>query len=187
MGLHFDPVANVSHYLDVLLAAAADNSEKFSVYTPQTMPERYHFAHSPRIAPVYVVPNIGYVLTTHKEGDIGFSKGVCRSSYPRSSPSNSCDLQNHGYDNDEPAMHAIFVAHGPFSAVAKAIHHSRSTSLRPRSLFNPNKGWHSTSDETYVMNGFQNVEIYNLVMKLLGIQEQAAKTNGTTGFWDKYL
>ena len=37
------------------------------------------------------------------------------------------------------------------------------------------------------MNGFQNVEIYNLIMKLLGIEEQATKTNGTTGFWDKYL
>ena len=84
-------------------------------------------------------------------------------------------------------MHAIFVAHGPFSAVAKATHHSRSVSLRPRWFSNPNKGWHSTSDDTYVMNGFQNVEIYNLVMELLGIQEQAAKTNGTTGFWDLYL
>jgi len=93
MGLHFDPSADASHYLDVLLAAAAENSEKFSVYTPQTMPERYHFAHSPRIAPVYVVPNIGYVLTTRKEGDVGLSKGVCWSSEPRSSPDNSFDCR----------------------------------------------------------------------------------------------
>jgi len=96
-------------------------------------------------------------------------------------------MQNHGYDNDEPSMHAIFVAHGPFSAVAKAMHHSRSLSLRRSWLLNPNKGWHSTSDETYVMNGFPNVEIYNLVMKLLGTEAWAVKTNGTTGFWDKYL
>jgi len=94
---------------------------------------------------------------------------------------------NHGYDNNDPTMYAIFVAHGPFSAVAKAMHHSQSTSLRPRWLSNPNKGWHLTSDDPYVMDGFQNVEVYNLVMKLLGIQAQAAKTNGTTGFWDKYL
>lgn len=77
MGLHFDPLVNTSHYLDVLLAAAANNSEKFSVYTPQTMPERYHFTSSSRIAPIYIVPNIGYVLTTRKEGDVGLSKGVC--------------------------------------------------------------------------------------------------------------
>jgi len=37
------------------------------------------------------------------------------------------------------------------------------------------------------MNGFPNVEIYNLVMKLLGTEAWAVKTNGTTGFWDKYL
>ena len=60
-------------------------------------------------------------------------------------------------------------------------------SHRLRRFLNDDEGWHSTSDATYVMNGFQNVEIYNLVMKLLGIEAQAAKTNGTTGFWDKYL
>jgi hypothetical protein len=189
MGLHFNPSVNTSHYLDILLAAAADNSEKFNVYTPQTMPERYHFAHSARIAPIYVIPNMGYVLTTRKEGDVGLSKGVRRSRpfMPRSRLDNLCDLQNHGYDNSEPSMHAIFVAHGPFSTVAKALHQCQSTSHRPRWLLNPDEGWHSTSDATYVMNGFQNVEIYNLVMKLLGIEAQATKTNGTTGFWDKYL
>ncbi len=84
-------------------------------------------------------------------------------------------------------MHAMFVAHGPFSIDAKAIHHGRSTPLRPRWLSNADNGWHSTSGSTYVMNGFQNVEIYNLIMKLLGIEAQATQTNGTTEFWDKYL
>ena len=36
-------------------------------------------------------------------------------------------------------------------------------------------------------NGFENVQIYGLVMKLLGIEEHAAKTNGTIGFWDQYF
>jgi hypothetical protein len=76
MGLHFDPSSNASHYLDILLTAADNNSEKFDVYTPQTMPQRYHFAHSTRIAPIYVVPKMGYVLTTRAEGDVGLSKGV---------------------------------------------------------------------------------------------------------------
>jgi hypothetical protein len=98
-------------------------------------------------------------------------------------------LQNHGYDNDEPSMYAMFVAHGPFSAVTKAVHQYRSLESRQsfsRSLSRPNKGWHSTSDDTYVMNGFQNVEIYNLVVKLLGIDTKA-NTNGTDGFWDLYF
>jgi hypothetical protein len=89
--------------------------------------------------------------------------------------------QNHGYDNEELSMQAIFVAHGPFSAVTKVIHGQNSA------LSRPNQGWHSTSDDTYIMNGFQNVQIYNLVMKLLGIESHAAKTNGSTGFWDQYF
>jgi hypothetical protein len=87
-------------------------------------------------------------------------------------------------------MYAMFVAHGPFSAVTKAVHQYRSLDTRQifsRSLQRPNKGWHSTSDDTYVMNGFQNVEIYNLVIKLLGIKKEAAPTNGTDGFWDLYF
>ena len=87
-------------------------------------------------------------------------------------------------------MHAMFVAHGPFSSVVKAIHQSRSDDdLLPRYLpfRRPNKGWHSTSNDTYVMETFQNVEVYGLMMKLLGIEEFAAETNGTKGFWDKYF
>jgi len=75
-------------------------------------------------------------------------------------------------------MYAMFVAHGPFSAVAKILQQASSR---------PNLGWHSTSDDTYVMDGFQNVEIYNLVMKLLGIEDRAAETNGTPGFWNRYF
>ena len=94
--------------------------------------------------------------------------------------------QNHGYDNREQAMHAMFVAHGPFTAVIKALHQSRDTLAR-RWLSRPNKGWHSTSDDTYVMDTFANVEIYNLVLKLLGVEAFKAPTNGTEGFWDRYF
>ena len=83
-------------------------------------------------------------------------------------------------------MHAIFVAHGPFPAVSKALHQN-STSRFSRTLSRPNKGWHSTSDDTYVMDGFQNVELYNLVMKLLDIRAGRAQNNGTDGFWDLYF
>lgn len=83
-------------------------------------------------------------------------------------------------------MHAMFVAHGPFSTTVKAQHQRRSQVLS-RALSNPNKGWHSTADDTYVTDSFRNVEIYNLVIKLLGIEEYAANTNGTHGFWDQYL
>lgn len=37
------------------------------------------------------------------------------------------------------------------------------------------------------MDTFQNVEIYNLMMKLIGIEDRVAPTNGTKGFWDKFF
>lgn len=82
-------------------------------------------------------------------------------------------------------MQAMFVAHGPFSAVVKSLHQSKQQSKRALSW--ANKGWHSTSDDTYVMNTFANVEVYNLVIKLLGIEDHAAGNNGTLGFWDVYF
>ncbi|KAF5382470.1 hypothetical protein D9615_002739 [Tricholomella constricta] len=161
MGLRFRESANVSHYLNMLLNASDANPEKFDVYTHETMPQRYHFSHSERIAPLYVVPKIGYVLTTKAEGDTGMSKG------------------NHGYDNDELSMHAMFIAHGPFSTDVKALHHSGK---KPA-----DHHWESTESNTYIMERFPNVEIYNLVIKLLGIDQFAAPNNGTVGFWDRYL
>jgi hypothetical protein len=187
MGLWFHPRANASYYLDVLLTAASANPEKFQVYTHETMPAHYYFAHNERIAPIYVVPRLGYAIVRRSEGDVGMNKGVCRLSIiPSTDLSLPSFTQNHGYDNGNHQMHAIFVAHGPFAAVTKALHQSSSSSSSP-SLSRPNKGWHSTSDDTYVMNGFQNVEIYNLVMKLLAMEDKAARTNGSDHFWDIYF
>ncbi|OSD07488.1 Phosphodiest-domain-containing protein [Trametes coccinea BRFM310] len=177
MGLRFASKDDEETYYRVLLNASIASNGKFDVYTHETMPERWHFAHNERIAPIYVVPRLGYVLTDRIENGAGMSKG------------------NHGYDNEYESMHAMFVAHGPFSAVVKAIEADRAKSparrlaslLGRRDLARPNKGWHSTADDTYVMETFENVNIYNLMMKLLGIEDRAAPTNGTRGFWDKYF
>ncbi|KAJ7432808.1 Phosphodiest-domain-containing protein [Mycena galericulata] len=143
--------ANVSHNLELLRKAAAASPGKFDVYTHETMPTRFHFTQNERIAPIYVIPRIGYVLTSKAEGDVGMSKGVCLFA-----PS-----PKHGYDNAAPSMHAMFVAHGPFSSVVKVLHQSSANSLVRRllGLSRPNQGWHSTSDDTYVMDPFENVQI----------------------------
>lgn len=73
-------------------------------------------------------------------------------------------------------MHAIFVAHGPFSHGAKLSSADTQSSA-----------WHSVTDGTYIIPGFANVELYNLIMRLLNIEAWAAPNNGTTGFWDKYV
>ena len=81
MGLRFTPGANASHYLGVLREAAELSNGKFEVFTHDTMPERWHFANNERIAPIYVVPKVGYALTNRVENGTGMSKGVRPISY----------------------------------------------------------------------------------------------------------
>ena len=76
MGLRFSPGVDSTAYLNILLEAAKNNKEKFDVYTHDTMPERYHFSHNPRIAPIYIVPKYGYALTTRGRGESSINKGV---------------------------------------------------------------------------------------------------------------
>lgn len=40
------------------------------------MPPRYHFAANERIAPIWVVPKLGYALTSETLGENGMSVGV---------------------------------------------------------------------------------------------------------------
>ncbi|TEB04105.1 hypothetical protein FA13DRAFT_1750644 [Coprinellus micaceus] len=160
MGLRFSATADASSYLQKLQKASEEGikggsdgrtgkkpvgKKRFSVYTAETMPERYHFSakNSERIAPVYVVPEIDYVLTTRR--------------------------RNHGYDNNEPSMHAMFVAHGPFSHDAKL---TASTRLR-RSASPLSEGWHSTSNDATSWTPSRT--------------KWSAPNNGTSGFWDRYL
>ncbi|KAG6331969.1 hypothetical protein ID866_7123 [Astraeus odoratus] len=189
MGLRFQPGTDQQEVLRKLTRAAQDElyHGKFDVFVTEAyiaqsseedgedigipMPESYHYSANERIAPIWIVPRLGYALTTKDRGEDGMSIG------------------NHGYDNNDPAMHAIFVAHGPFSTGAKA----KANSISSRDLLSPSpssssvSAWHSIADGAHVMQGFQNVEIYNLVLRLLGISEFAAPTNGTFGFWDDYL
>jgi hypothetical protein len=76
MGLRFAPAVNATRSMDILIHAADANPEKFHVFTHETMPEHYHFSNHDRIAPIYIVPKLGYVLTNHKDSDNGMSKGV---------------------------------------------------------------------------------------------------------------
>jgi len=170
MGLRFDSNANETRYMGALLDAANANPEKFEVFTHETMPQRYHFSHNERIAPIYVIPKIGYSLTDRKGGGGFMPTG------------------NHGYDNDEPFMHAIFVAHGPFASEINAASHTHRLSRIMRgSPPCPNSAMNWTQGGPHVLDGFQNVEIYNLIVTLLGISDKAAPNNGTEGFWDCYL
>jgi hypothetical protein len=77
-------------------------NQPWNVYLRDTdMPSRWHFSASYRIAPIYMVPDPGWVIVNSlrefdPEEDGEYSpKGI------------------HGYDNDNELMRSLFVARGP--------------------------------------------------------------------------
>lgn len=85
-----------------------ENAKNFidgvEVYTRENMPERYHFSHSDRIAPLWAIPKTGWAIVERPEFDVKIALKTGEPYYPRGI---------HGYDNEDPLMRAIFVARGP--------------------------------------------------------------------------
>lgn len=65
--LRFGNSTNTTLMMSKLVIASERRNSGFNVYTPETMPERYHFTGNPRIAPIYVAPEAGWIVTTRKE------------------------------------------------------------------------------------------------------------------------
>lgn len=74
------------------------------------------------------------------------------------------------YNNSHQDMHAFFVAHGPFASRLIAKQKVK------RGL-----------EQTEVIPGFANIEIYNLVIRKILNLAKTASNNGTEGFWDQYI
>ncbi|KAF8594615.1 Phosphodiest-domain-containing protein [Ceratobasidium sp. AG-I] len=167
-GLRFRKGANTTRHLEKLHQAAARPPYNFKVYTgtnDNPFPERKHFTpdHNSRIPPIYVVPELGWSVTTHRETDPWYAKG------------------DHGYDNEHPLMRAMFIASGPFTDRVRAQVFSSTQS--PNVLANR----FARKNGPVLIEHFQNVEIYGLVVRLLGIRQWTAQTNGTDGFWDAWF
>lgn len=71
------------------------------VYRKSELPARLHYSDSPRIAPLLVLPDEGWILTNRKSFEEMKAEG--RMNQPRG---------GHGYDNRLASMRAIFIAHG---------------------------------------------------------------------------
>ena len=86
-------------------------------------------------------------------------------------------------------MQAIFITHGPFSNAVKSARQRRDSSFLRKVIRFLLGRWCNRigKDNAYIIDTFKNVELYNLVTKLLDIEAYAGPTNGTMGFWDKYL
>lgn len=178
-GLRFAPSANISHYFHLLqeYTVSRHPDSPFEVYTHETMPKRYHFSNNERIAPIYLCPRLGWIISNHHEvkeiwgGVDGRPKGT------------------HGYDNEEPEMRAMFVADGPFAKKSRAkLVTQDSFQEIAQSYLRQLWGLPATTSATAadrIIPGFPNLELYGLVTKILGVEP--APNNGTKGFWDQYF
>jgi predicted AlkP superfamily pyrophosphatase or phosphodiesterase len=98
------------------------------IYRKAEMPARFHYSNSPRIAPLLVLPDEGWILTTRAK--VEEKKGESRKDGSRG---------GHGYDNELTSMRAIFIGHG--SAFKKGV----------------------------VIDPFENVQVYNVMARILGL------------------
>lgn len=165
-GLRPRPQVNITELHATLKAEVVANVDKgkshWNVYLrDEDMPERWHFSNNERIAPLWIIPDTGYAIVTHKEFDLKTIK-----------PGEKYHPAGlHGYDNADPLMRAIFVARGP------AFSH----------LHGKGRAWLSMDDhdvqESEVRSGlveeFANTEVYRLLCETLGIQEAIGGNNAT--------
>ncbi|KAF9941174.1 hypothetical protein BGZ67_005625 [Mortierella alpina] len=83
----------LDHIYKTLKSAQEKYNLQFKVYKRHEIPERYNYAHHPRIAPVVAIAEPGFVMTRR---DMGIAVvGV------------------HGWDHEAEEMRAIFMASGP--------------------------------------------------------------------------
>ena len=108
------------------------------LYRKAEVPARFHYSNSPRIAPLLVLPEEGWTLTTRAKFDEAKAKN----------PKNGLK-GGHGYDNELPSMRAIFIAHG--SAFKKGV----------------------------VIEPFENVQVYNVMTRVLGLRPAPNDGNDT--------
>ena len=74
VGLRMSKSSNFTEVVSRLLSSkpATTNPPEINIYTSKTMPARYHFnpSKTPRIAPLWVVPHIGWAITNHHEHEV---------------------------------------------------------------------------------------------------------------------
>ncbi|KAL9600442.1 MAG: hypothetical protein Q9219_003195 [cf. Caloplaca sp. 3 TL-2023] len=102
-GLRPKNPADLQGLYDKLLVEAEHN-EYFDVYVKETMPERYHFSHNDRIAPLWVIPKTGWAIVHKEDFNVKEAKLKGEVYHPKGL---------HGYDHEHPLMRSIFIARGP--------------------------------------------------------------------------
>ncbi|HEY2048018.1 MAG TPA: ectonucleotide pyrophosphatase/phosphodiesterase [Caulobacteraceae bacterium] len=102
--------------------------EHLRCWRRRDIPARLHYGSNPRVPEIFCLADVGWSAGTHAQ----FAR------YPRLHG-------NHGYEPTEPAMKAIFVAHGP--AFRSGV----------------------------VLPEFDNVEVYPMLARLLGVKAEKSE------------
>jgi len=116
--------AKPGHEAEVERALLAPH-DHMRCWKKSAVPARLHYGSNPRIPPLLCLANDGWIINTQEFMD---------------RPDRHISLGEHGYDNDDPAMGALFVARGP--AFKRGL----------------------------VVAEFDNVDIYPLLAAVLGIK-----------------
>ncbi|HJQ24017.1 MAG TPA: ectonucleotide pyrophosphatase/phosphodiesterase [Blastocatellia bacterium] len=86
---------------EIYNALKAKLPSQAKVYRKADMPARFHYSNSPRIPPLLVLPDEGWVLMSEQR--YATMRGRDEPPHARG---------GHGYDNQLPSMRALFIAHG---------------------------------------------------------------------------
>lgn len=124
MGMWLNVTVSVPHVLDEMRAGLPAPSANASVYSKDTLLERWHLAHSPFTTNVVTLADIGWTVKYPHQTLIpdpdsnGTHHQHFSVSHPPVIPSHRASSSpkiygNHGFDNIEPDMQASFIASGP--------------------------------------------------------------------------
>lgn len=113
-------------HASAVMAALLAHHDHMQCWKKSDVPSRLHYGSNPRVPALLCLADDGWLITSHE-----YEAKRTRFS-----------LGEHGYDNDDPAMRALFVARGP--AFKRGI----------------------------VVPELDNVDVYPLTMRLLGIEAQ---------------
>ncbi|RMX52209.1 hypothetical protein pdam_00019216 [Pocillopora damicornis] len=84
----------------------------FRVFLKENLPKRLHYSDNRRIGRIILIPEDGWLVGFNSTSGIWF-----------------CDGGDHGYDNIDPNMRTLFVAHGPAFKKGEVVDHFLSTEL----------------------------------------------------------
>jgi predicted AlkP superfamily pyrophosphatase or phosphodiesterase len=86
-----------AEHAETIGRALLTTHEHMRCWRKSEMPARLHYGTNPRIPALLCLADDGWIITTHADAQ----------------KRKKFSLGEHGYDNDDPAMRALFVAHGP--------------------------------------------------------------------------